>query len=651
MRVGLGIVAVVCVLGCGDDAPAEGGTTGGTEGPTAPATSAPPVTTASQTSSESTDGGSTTTEGSGESSGGEADCPGAENPRGWMSETEVAIDPGIVRGELVEGYGEYGVTRFRGIPFAESTALENRFRPPVPRRCLVESADEVFEADAWPEICRQTDADGAVLGSEDCLGLNIWAPTGSAAGDQQPVLVWLHGGGMWYGNAQTDGLPGPHLASFGMVSVSLHSRVGPLGYVAHPVFEDESPTGEASGNYGIMDVIEGLRWVQDNIDAFGGDPDNVTVIGVSGGGDRVYYLMASPEAEGLFHRAAPHAGSTWVVDEPQRVERAANELVDHVGCDGKAGGDLKDCLRSVPVEAFDAFPFLSEEGFFYANADGYILPDRLEHVFASGEFNHVPMLSLSDAEDRGVFVPPNIADLVGDLDGSGSTGDEGDWFAFLDASYGTHAPALRAAYPFSAFASSHLAGLYGTFWAAAQAHDTDWFFNCAHRRLADIVADAQDEPVYVGWFEDCPDSGALPSTCTNGAGHGQDLALIFLYAWSNADELTLAEHMAAYWAYFASTGDPNGDELTAWPEYTRAEPWMMRFDSDIAGVDDHALPVGVFEQPEQLALPRCDVWDQIWDERGMVGGYYHDLDADGVIDRADNCITVPNSGQDPGACR
>ncbi|MBW2461601.1 MAG: carboxylesterase family protein [Deltaproteobacteria bacterium] len=254
-------------------------------------------------------------------------CPGEDNARGWRSDTEVAIGPGIVRGDTVAALGEHSVTRFRGIPFAESTAGPNRFRPPVPRRCLVDAPADIFEANAWPNICRQTDADGVSVGSEDCLGLNIWAPSQSAAGDAQPVIVWLHGGGMWYGNAQTDMLPGPHLASAGAVMVSMHSRVGPLGYVAHSAFEEESPTGSAAGNYGVMDVIEGLRWIRDNIDAFGGDPDNVTVIGVSGGGDRVYYLMASPLAAGLFHRAAPHAGSTWVVSEPARVERAATTMV------------------------------------------------------------------------------------------------------------------------------------------------------------------------------------------------------------------------------------------------------------------------------------------------------------------------------------
>jgi len=584
--------------------------------------------------------------GGGGAAGGAGPCPGSENPRGWVSDAEVAIDPGIVRGDVVQGLGEHSVTRFRGIPFADSTAGQNRFRAPVARRCLVEDASEVFLATEWPAICRHTDREGIPVGSEDCLGLNIWAPTRSSAGERRPVFVWLHGGGMWYGDAQSEYVPGPHFASEGIVSVSVHSRIGPLGYVAHPVFEDESPTGSSAGNYGVMDVIESLRWIRDNIDAFGGDPDNVTVIGISGGGDRVYYLMASPEAAGLFHRAAPHAGSTWVVKERQRIERAADTMAQHVGCGTLDGEALRECLRSVPAEAYDGYPWFSEQGFFYANVDGYILPDRLEEVFASGNFNHVPVISMSDLQDRASSTPSDIDDIIGDLDGSGLPGDEGDWNAFLDATYGIYAEDLKTAYAFDSFADDHLANVHSTLWSAYEALETDWLFNCAHRRLANRIVASQSEPLFYGAFGDCADDGTMPSTCTQGAYHGADLVLIFRLLWGNDAERELADTMVSYWSTFMALGDPNHAGATAWPPYEVGAHNVMMFDSDAPGVDDHSLGAGVSTLVVDASdNPRCDLWDRIWDERGMVASHYHDIDADGTIDRADNCLTVANADQ------
>jgi para-nitrobenzyl esterase len=586
-------------------------------------------------------GGSSEGGSQGGSAGGMAggdSCPGADNPRGWISDTEVAISPGIVRGDIVTGLGPHEVTRFRGIPFAESTAGDNRFRAPVAKQCLVTEASEVFDALTWPAICRQNDRDGVPTGSEDCLGLNIWAPTGSAAGEDRPVLVWLHGGGMWYGDAQSNWVPGPHLSSDGVVSVSVHSRVGPLGYVAHPIFQDESPTGSAAGNYGIMDVIESLRWVRDNIDAFGGDPNNVTVLGLSGGADRVYYLLASPEAAGLFHRAAPHAGSTWVVQEPTRIERTADTMAAYVGCGDVEGEALRDCLRAAPAEAFDDFNWFAEESFMYANVDGYILPDSLENVFESGAYNKVPVISLSDAHDRATATPDNIVDILGS--------EEADWFAFIDANYGSYAEDIKAAYPFASFENTHLAQLNSTMWAAYEAMETDWLFNCAHRRLADRLADGQSEPVFNARFSDCPDNGSLPSTCTIGSFHGSDLILLFRAQWSNEDEFALANTMVSYWTSFMSSGDANHAGATSWLPYDSDSRNVMIFDSDAAGVDDDDLgPGAIVAMSDDNDNARCDLWDRIWDERGMVASHYHDLDGDGTIDRADNCLTVANPSQ------
>jgi carboxylesterase type B len=318
-----------------------------------------------------------------------------------------------------------------------------------------------------------------------------------------------------------------------------------------------------------------------------------------------------------------------------------------VGCDdAPPGKSLKDCLRAAPAEAFDDFDYVSEAGFFYGNVDGHMLPGRLEDVFASGAFNQVPFISLSNTEDRGAYLPEDMEAVVGDWDGDDVPGQEPDWLAMLDYVYRTYSSLLKGLYPFADFAGTYLGQRNGVTWAAYQAYYSDFMFNCAHRRIADHIAANQAAPVFYAVYSDCPDDGSLPSTCEHGAYHGADLPLIFLLAANNPEEETLAVHLATYWLYFFFTGDPNGNDQTLWPAYDPVNRRVMIFDSDIEDVDDTHLGPGVYELAVQAPdSPRCDGWDAIWDDRGMVAGLYFDLDGDQVIDRIDNCMSVANEDQ------
>ena len=209
-----------------------------------------------------------------------------------------------VEGGLVQGTSELGLTVYRGIPFAAPPIGELRWRAPQP-------------VAAWEGV-RQTTKfgpkpiQGAGTGSdmsEDCLYLNVWTPAKSPT-DRIPVLVWIYGGGFSFGATSEPGYSGEKLARKGVVLVSIAYRVGQLGFLAHPELSAES-AHHVSGNYGLLDMIAGLEWIQKNIAAFGGDPDKVTIFGESAGGIAVSMLCASPVAKGLFHGAISQSGGSF----------------------------------------------------------------------------------------------------------------------------------------------------------------------------------------------------------------------------------------------------------------------------------------------------------------------------------------------------
>ena len=214
-----------------------------------------------------------------------------------------------VEGGLVEGTVENGITVFKGIPFAAPPVGDLRWRPPQP----VKSWNDVLKADRFCPACPQFNI--PMLGfvnagiSEDCLYLNIWKPNDTSE-ERLPVIVWIYGGGFFIGSTSQSVTSGEQLTKKGIIVVSIAYRLGALGFLSHPDLTAESENN-VSGNYGLLDQIAGLKWVQNNIEAFGGDPGNVTIFGESAGGQSVSMLAASPLAKGLFHRAICMSGGSF----------------------------------------------------------------------------------------------------------------------------------------------------------------------------------------------------------------------------------------------------------------------------------------------------------------------------------------------------
>ncbi|WNH07636.1 carboxylesterase/lipase family protein [Thalassobellus suaedae] len=221
-----------------------------------------------------------------------------------VSCVEQTVDTVEVKGGSVQGLKENGLTVFKGIPFAKPPVGDLRWKAPAP----VESWEGIKETKEFVPSPYQHGEPPAGK-SEDCLYLNVWTPAQSP-NEKLPVLVWIYGGGFSLGSAAEPVCTGEHLAQKGVIVVSIAYRVGKLGFLAHPELSAENPE-KVSGNYGLLDQIAGLQWVQDNIAGFGGDPEKVTIFGESAGGISVSMLCASPLAKGLFRGAISQSGGSF----------------------------------------------------------------------------------------------------------------------------------------------------------------------------------------------------------------------------------------------------------------------------------------------------------------------------------------------------
>jgi para-nitrobenzyl esterase len=498
----------------------------------------------------------------------------------------VNTDNGPVRG-LLNGH----TREFLGIPYAAPPAGARRWRPPQPAASW-QHEDGPFDATSFGNRCPQTaDLFDPASDNEDCLNLNVYVPgpITRAPHHRRPVMVWLHGGGFHHG-ASEDYDP-QELAEMGdVVVVSVNYRLGMLGFLSHPALTAESPDS-ASGNYGLMDQQAALRWVQRNIDRFGGDADNVTIFGESAGGVSVHAQLASPGAAGLFDRAIAQSGA-YTLTQPTlaEAEDQGESFATVTGCDSQTIA----CLRAVPVQTI-----LDNQGAFFPfsalpTVDGAVLPHSVKDAFASGAFNHVPVIEGSNHDEWAAFVA--IIELV-----TGAPLNAADYVAAistLPTNGSTFPPAQDIAdgYPIADYEDSPSLAL-----AAA---GTAGVFACPALKATQLMS--QYTPTYHYEFSD-PDAPSYllpPVSFDIGAWHSSELPYLFNYIGLvlvppvlDAAQQQLSDTMIGYWTRFARTGNPNFAGAPAWPSYDVAQQFQSLVPSAIATRNDFA------------ADHRCGVWD------------------------------------------
>ncbi|WP_020599781.1 carboxylesterase/lipase family protein [Spirosoma panaciterrae] len=479
--------------------------------------------------------------------------------------------PVKVVGGLVQGTSEDGLTVYKGIPFAVPPVGDLRWRAPQP----VANWEGVRQADKF--------APGPMQGgnppsgkSEDCLYLNVWTPAKSSS-DRIPVLVWIYGGGFAAGATSEPTYSGEKLAKKGVVLVSIAYRVGTLGFLAHPELSAESPK-HVSGNYGLLDMIAGLQWVQKNIAAFGGDPKKVTIFGESAGGIAVSMLCASPEAKGLFQGAISQSGGSFGPPRPttfpgENMKRLPDAETVGLAYAKTAGVSSIDDLRKITA---DKLP----PGRGWPIIDGWVIPDDQHKLYEAGKYNHTPILVGYNSDEGASFSPPKTPD---------------DYIQGVQKRYGQFADDLIKAYP------------VGTDVVPKTARDLmrDAAFGWHTWSWARLQAKTSKSKVFYYYFDQHPDYPADSPKHGYGSGHGQEVAYVFEHLnpsnpQTTKTDLAISDAMGTYWTNFAKYGDPNGKGVPNWPAFNEANPVVMYFSQT-----PHTGPV-----PSADALKTLDTYFQ-----------------------------------------
>ena len=459
----------------------------------------------------------------------------------------------------ISGIRKDGLSVYKGVPFAAPPVGDLRWRPPVP----VTSWTGTRKTDAFAPACMQTgvsmpgETPPAV--SEDCLYLNIWTPAKSAQ-EHLPVIVWIYGGGYINGSASMPLYWGDRLARKGVIVVTIAYRLGPLGFLAHPELTRESPH-HSSGNYGLMDQVAALEWIQRNIAAFGGNPKNVTIAGQSSGAMSVSVLMASPLAKGLFQRAIGESGGLF---EP--LQLAPKYLLANAERDGEKyavslGATSLHQLRRLPANQLSG----NAGGIVHTVIEPYLLPVSPYEAFASGQQNDVPLLIGSNAEEaRALTDVTHVKATTFDRD--------------IEHSFGQLPAPLIAAYPHSTDEEARQARLD---------LERDLRFGWDMWAWARLQAGTGKNPVYYYSFRQKPPFPAGSVYEGWGASHFAELWYVFdhlnqePWRWSEADR-KVAEEMSSYWVNFARSGNPNGPSLPSWPAFTNADSKVLEIGDPIA---------------------------------------------------------------------
>ena len=483
---------------------------------------------------------------------------------GTTDDTSVA-EPGVK--QLTEGqvtgiaspYDE-SITVYRGLPYAAPPVDDLRWRAP---QAPADWAG-VRSADTFADSCYQPRHSSTFVWrredfpvSEDCLYLNVWT---SGSADKKPVMVWFHGGSHVSGQGHSLIFDGTTLAQHDVVVVTINYRLGPLGFLAHPWLSDEasSETGEgASGNYGLMDKIAALEWVNRNIASLGGDPNNVTIFGQSAGSQSVCSLMTAPAAQGLLHKAIGQSAAC--VNQLTKADANGYErgqaLVEALGTASIDG--LRDAEPDALLEAMAASDWESGSRIVI---DGVVLPRWPDEVYAAGEQSKIPLMLGFLANEGYELFPVNTALTEPELKG------------FLAYVGGDRADELAREYDAENMSPGEL----------QHAISTDLFMAYGKRQWASYHADAGHEtflyfmdhvpPAFHIYMPDQPFLELEGGPRSGGAYHSGDLAYVFGsldkvgYDWTEADRKVSAQ-IVDHWTQFAKTGNPNIEGSSDWKAF------------------------------------------------------------------------------------
>lgn len=451
-----------------------------------------------------------------------------------------------VTGGAIEGAAspsDPNVMVYKGIPFAAPPVGDLRWRAPAP----VDSWQGVKSATEYGSACPQASTLASFAGeampvmAEDCLYLNVFSA--ASPGDKRPVMVWIHGGGLTLGWAYQAMYEGTALASRDVVYVSINYRLGALGFLAHPALSAESGR---SGNYGLLDQIQALEWVQENIEAFGGDPDNVTIFGESAGGTSVNALVASPLTKGLVHKAISQ--SAWISDTNYAHLDQARPYGPSSEDQGERwlGANFPAAKTIDAMRAIDAMALTNAQENAYnvvVTVDEHVMPAHTYEIFDAGEQLDIPIIAGTNTDEGTMFAAFMPWTKLAEVE-TAMTETFGERADDVLALYGTRDD------PASIFQTkNHFI--------------TDAWFVTGTRNMLRGAARV-GSPTYQYHFSRRSTSNPLW-----GAHH----ALEITYAFGNLEDdaqaidQELSDAMIRYWVQFASTGDPNVEGLPNWPEY------------------------------------------------------------------------------------
>jgi para-nitrobenzyl esterase len=501
--------------------------------------------------------------------------PTAKSPPPSIDPTLVRIDSGMVRGVVV---GD--VISFKGIPYARPPVGALRWRVPQ----LPKPWRGVRDANAFGPSCMQPEIENV---SEDCLTLNVWRP--AALGPPFPVMVWIHGGALVRGGAPM--YPADALARQGVVAVTIQYRLGRLGFFAHPALDEESPH-DLYGNYGFMDQLAALEWVQRNAAAFGGDPKSVTLFGESAGGGSVLVHLTSPLSRGLFHRAVlqspgmPAArAKTIPVSELAAAEEIAVDYARSEGVTGDGAAALEQ-LRSLPATRL--IEGASGPEVLAALADGRLVPGMAMAILDGRQIVEPPESAL--AAGHQAMVPILVGANDRDL-GLGIANSKDELFTL----FGRHADEARRLY--DPRGDQLLEELKVQVFA-------DRMMVEPARHLADEMVRA-GQPTWWYRFSYVAES---QRGVAKGALHGMEIPYVFCIPAAHVgdkvtpDDKWMGDLASGYWVQFAKTGDPNGGGRPLWPPHDPTVDRVINFTNS-----------GVIVGTDPLRA-RLDLWERVLSE-------------------------------------